>query len=724
MSRTFIFVLCLCVSSIVQAQYSFTGTITDCQTHQPLSGATIELVSLKKSIQTDAQGQFAFPDLPKDTHYFYVSQENYKGDFFKISLKKDIKNYSFSLCKNKEIEIEEVIVTATKVQKNLKNVPITVQVVTAEEIRKSEATNFQSFLETEFSGINFTYHGGSPNINIMGFNGKYVLFLMDGERMAGEAFDNIDYDRIDLDNIERIEIIKGAASSLYGSNAIGGVINIISKNPHKALQTNVGYLYDQNNEQKYNLSIGTRQKWGAINLSSFYKTREPYILTDTEPLSSTFSDGSVKYSTLGEMNVAGFTNYGFTPKIKINITPKIDLNLAPSYYFNERNDGSESSKKIRDRYYNYTLAIKSNINFSDESKLSFSGAFDRYDKFKFYRLLKEEEKTYENVIYRAGVQYNKNFFGENATVLGGEILSDELLDWRFDENREFSRRSVKTYSLFAQQDFAISDDFSLVAGARYDYHSKFNGFPTFRLTGMYKVEHFTFRGGYSSGFRSPTLKELYSNWYHPWGPGFQIIGNENLKPETSNNFNFSVDYNSQKWDFTAITQFSKVTNKITNLWNEGQNGTRNTYKNINANGNTNVISSDISFTYRPNKAFRIKSSYAYYFVDHRRDEERPHTFTLKAEYIPKRDILYVPNIILSAKYLSATNIYGTDNGREYHTYYEPYSIWRLQFSSKLPYHFRVNTGINNIFDYVPKSTSFYSSISPGRTYYIGIKWIY
>ena len=223
---------------------------------------------------------------------------------------------------------------------------------------------------------------------------------------------------------------------------------------------------------------------------------------------------------------------------------------------------------------------------------------------------------------------------------------------------------------------------------------------------------------------TPTLKELYSNWYHPWGPGFQIIGNENLKPETSNNFNFSVDYNSQKWDFTAITQFSKVTNKITNLWNEGQNGTRNTYKNINANGNTNVISSDISFTYRPNKAFRIKSSYAYYFVDHRRDEERPHTFTLKAEYIPKRDILYVPNIILSAKYLSATNIYGTDNGREYHTYYEPYSIWRLQFSSKLPYHFRVNTGINNIFDYVPKSTSFYSSISPGRTYYIGIKWIY
>ena len=122
--------------------------------------------------------------------------------------------------KDKEIKLNEVIVTATRAQRNLKNVPITVQVVTAEDIRKSQATDFQSFLETEFAGINFTYDGGMPNINMMGFGGKYVLFLIDGERMAGETFDNIDYNRIDLDNIERIEIIKGASSSLYGSNAL------------------------------------------------------------------------------------------------------------------------------------------------------------------------------------------------------------------------------------------------------------------------------------------------------------------------------------------------------------------------------------------------------------------------------------------------------------------------------------------------------------------------
>ena len=81
----------------------------------------------------------------------------------------------------KEIVLKEVVVTATRAAKNLKDVPITVQVITAEDIRKSQATNFQSFLESEFAGINFTYDGGMPNINMLGFGGKYVLFLMDGE---------------------------------------------------------------------------------------------------------------------------------------------------------------------------------------------------------------------------------------------------------------------------------------------------------------------------------------------------------------------------------------------------------------------------------------------------------------------------------------------------------------------------------------------------------------
>ena len=200
------------------------------------------------------------------------------------------------------IKLNEIIVTATRVQKNLKNVPITVQVVTAEDIRKSQATDFQSFLETEFAGINFTYDGGMPNINMMGFGGKYVLFLMDGERMEGETFDNIDYNRIDLDNIERIEIIKGASSSLYGSNALGGVINIITKNAKKPFEGSLNYQYESIKSHKVNIGVSTKQRWCSIRLTSFYNFREPYVLEDSEPL-TVYKNGTAVTSEKGELNI-------------------------------------------------------------------------------------------------------------------------------------------------------------------------------------------------------------------------------------------------------------------------------------------------------------------------------------------------------------------------------------------------------------------------------------
>ena len=98
MSRIFIWLLCFCGVGTLQAQYTFTGTIADCQTRHPLSGATVELASLKKSVQTDTEGRFSFPDLPKGIHHFYVTKDDYKGHFFKVSLKKDEKIYIFALC--------------------------------------------------------------------------------------------------------------------------------------------------------------------------------------------------------------------------------------------------------------------------------------------------------------------------------------------------------------------------------------------------------------------------------------------------------------------------------------------------------------------------------------------------------------------------------------------------------------------------------------------------
>ena len=714
MLRFFMFVGLSLLSSVVKGQYSLTGTITDCLSRAPLSGATVELVGQQKTVQTDAQGQFSFQDLSKGTHHFYVSQDDYKGHFFKVSIKRNEKNYIFALCKNKEIEVGEVVVTATRRERNLKNVPITVQVITAEEIQKSQAPDFQSFLENEFSGINFTNEGGMPNINMMGFGGKYVLFLMDGERMAGETFDNIDYDRIDLENIERIEVIKGASSSLYGSNALGGVINIITKDAQKPLELSANYLYNTQEDHKTNLSVGTKQRWGSVRVPVFYNFRQPYIIVDKEPL-KTYKNGVPHYSQIGELNVAGFTNYGASPKLTFDLSPKWNLSLAPSYYFSERNAGTQSSKKLRDRYYNYSGALKSDYKITDSKTLSLSAAYDRYDKYKYYVLLNEKDKSYENSILRVGGQYNQSIKEKHSLVAGTEVNSDELLSFRFTNTGEEAKKNAQNYALFTQQEWALSEDFTLVTGVRMDYHSLFQQYLTYRLSGMFKIDAFTLRGGYASGFRSPTLKELYTNWFHPWGGGFQIMGNKKLTPETSHNATFSVDFNAKKWNITAITQFSKVKDKIALYWSRSKD----TIRYVNHAGNTDIISSELSGTYRPSRYFRLKGSYAYYVSSNSRSDVRPHTFTAKVEYVEQSDLKYLPNVLLSGKYLAGSDIY---DDKSTYTHYEGYGLWRLQLSKKLPYHFILNAGVDNLFDYITPTTSFYSTTSPGRTYFVGLKW--
>jgi len=627
-----------------------------------------------------------------------------KKAFF-LSLIATVPLYGQQKKKEKETEIKEVVVTATRSQKKLKDVPITVQVVTAEDIKKSQSTDFKTFLENEFSGINFTYDGGSPNINMMGFGGKYVLFLMNGERMAGETFDNIDYDRIDIDNIERIEIIKGASSSLYGSNAIGGVINIITKDSKSPLDINAGYLYDNSRDHKVNLSVGTKQKWGNLSISSFYKMREPYIIKDR------ISTGGI----YNELNVAGFTNYGINPKLTFNLSPKINLSLTPGYYFSERNPGTPASKIVREQYYNYNLGLKTNIKFNDNQNLIVSGTFDRYEKYDYFRKIKEKEKKYENEVWRISSQYNQNLFKKHTLVAGGEVLSEKLLSFMFKNESTGGRENAQTYSAFTQQDWVINPDVTLVTGARMDYHSIFKQYFTFRLSGMYRFDNImTIRAGYSGGFRSPTLKELYTNWFHPWGGGFQLMGNKNLRPETSDNFNISIDFNFKKLNLTFITQYSKIKDKINLRGNIGD-----TLRHVNFHGNTDVLSSEVSAIYKLNKNFHFKGSYSYYDIGKRRSENRPHTLTFKAEYIPSAKY-YIPSIIISGKYLSQTKIYDDDSSS--FVSYAPYSIWRLQLASKLPLGFTLTGGINNIFGYTADKVGFYSSVDIGRTFYLGLKW--
>lgn len=629
------------------------------------------------------------------------------------------------------IELDQVVVTATRTERNLKNVPIPIQVIGSKTIDKMQQPTLRDLLEYELPGIEFSNNGGYANINMLGFGGKYILFLIDGERMSGESFDNIDYNRIDTENIERVEIIKGASSSLYGSNAVGGVVNIITKKPSGPLDARAAARMGSNNENNYSLSVGSKQSWGALYLSGAYKIRNPYLLKDRSPLVREYESGKTAEDALLETYIAGFEDYNLSPKLIFNLGSKLQLEARAGYFFKERNPGGMDGKKVRDRFYDYMGGLKAVYSLSGKQHVTVSANYDRFDKYDYYKLLNEKEKKYENRQTRFSALYDLMIAGRHTLVAGAEFFSDELMTFMFEDGSANGSRDAQTYSLFAQQDWVLSDRTTIVGGLRYDYHSRFRGHLSPRLSAMYKpFDRITVRGGYAGGFRSPTLKELYTDWFHPNGGGFQIIGNKDLKPESSHNFNLSVEGIFGKTQVTAMTQYSLINDKVENIW---INNDTTRYVNL---GDTKVFSAELSVGRRLNRNLQLKAMYAYVHDGlGKRSTTRPHTATFRVDYTASLFRKYNPTVSFSGKYFSGLNVYSTaasedddpvdivkDTDNAYKVRYDAYSLWRLTLTQPLPYGFSFNAGINNLFDYENKFFRFYSNISPGRTFYAGLKW--
>lgn len=718
-------------SSLYSQTYSISGRIIECKSKKGISAINLGVLNSQRGAISSESGEFIIEGLNQGSYKLLVSGIGYESEEVTIQVKENTQPVTIALC-TKTFDLNEVVITATRTERLLKNVPIQTQIVSSRTIEKMQISNFRNLLEYELPGVDFTNNGGFANINMLGFGGKYVLFLVDGERMAGETFDNIDYNRIDMDNIQQVEIVKGASSSLYGSNAVGGVINIITQRPKLPLEMNANTRFGSNNEQNYSYSIGSRKKWGYANLTTSFKSMDPYLLKDTDPLTQEFNNGQQIEQPLGETYIAGYKDYNIKPRIGIDLTERFFVELKGGYYFKERHPGGLDGSKVRDRYYNYSGGIKADYKITSKQRISFSGNYDRYDKFDFYRLLKEKEKNYENGQWRFGVIHDLQIADKHSIVSGIEYFSDDLMTFMFQSDGSSAKRDAQTYSAFTQQEWLLSDKVTFVTGLRYDYHSQFKGHFTPRVSAMYKPNtYITLRGGYAGGFRSPTLKELYTDWFHPYGGGFQIIGNKEMKAEKSNNFNLSAEAILGKTVITVMGQYSFIDDMVSTLW---VNSDTVQYVNI---GNSQIFSTETTVSHQIGNTIAIKGSYVYVHNNlGKKSVIRPHTATARIDYSPVVFKKYNPIFSFSGKYFSGMNTYGTgditdtDNEtgiekeitEEYRIRYDGYSVWRFTLAQALPFNLSLNAGINNLFDYKPKFSSFYSSISPGRTFYIGLKW--
>ena len=604
----------------------------------------------------------------------------------------------------KDVLLNTVTITGTRTPKTLDNTPVVTRVITADDIKKLDATNIKDVLLAEIPGVEFTYAMNQQvNMRMQGLGGMSVLFLIDGERLAGETLDNTDFQRLSMDNIERIEIVKGAASALYGSNSVGAVVNIITKSQSEpwAVQLNTRFG-SENGEQRHGGMASFKQGRVTNILNVQYDTQDSYRVSD--------EDGK-------QTPVYGTRQWNLRDKMIFQLADGHQLIGRAGYYFHERNSSAEQKDRARD--FSGGLRYQGQLSENDALDIGYTG--DRYDKSDYYPATDKDYLDYKNMQHSLRALYTHTFSQEIALTLGGDAMMDYLKSYQFTEGDD--HHDQYTADLFAQADWTPNQHWNFVAGVRADYFSHYGWELTPKLAAMYRTGNLKLRGSYSKGFRAPTLKEMYMDFN--MANIFNIYGNQDLESEKTNSFSLSAEYVKQYYCFTLTGFYNILDNEITTLWDPTLEQGRGAMHYQNVEG-TNLASADATLMARYPCGINAKLSYSYFHEFPRGDakntaDSRPHTLTAQVDY-QKTWRRYALNVVLNGRWLSKADYYtvSVDSPGIYNETTSPgYTMWRFTVLQKFWDCLTVTASVDNLFDYTPKQYQYNSPYTVGRTFTIG-----
>lgn len=606
--------------------------------------------------------------------------------------------------------LNDCVVTATRTPKLLKDVPIQTRLITEADIRKMDATNVQDLLQQELSGVEFSYaRSQQVNMNFAGFAGQSVLILVDGERLAGETMDNVDFSRLNMNNVARIEIIKGAQSALYGSNAAGGVINIITKDADKPWSVNVNARVAGHGEQRYGGSVGVR----SGKVSNVLDVQHTTI--DTYNVCNHYSD-ECQYR-----NVFGYHTWNFKDKITVQPLEGVKLTGRLGYFFKERYYNVD----VPDRYRDFTGGLRGEWAISDKDAIEVSYNFDQYDKSDYQRLRKLDIRDYSNVQHTLRGVYNRQLREKDMLTIGGDYMRDYLSSYQFINGPKCQYMG----DVFAQYDCTLDGHWEVIGAARWDYFSDGkNSQATGKLGFRYVAGGLTLRGGYSGGFRAPSLKEKFMR-YDMEG-AFWIIGNPTLVAEKSHNFNASAEYTKGHYNFTVGANYNIVGNKLSNSQPmvSADNPDFNYVQYINLE-HINVFCLEATAQARWDNGLGARISYNYTHEDVSGNKisqycpARPHSLTAKVEWGKRWTRWYATDIMLTGRVLSSLTYPTVEMAPPYRTFdaHNPaYTIWKLQLSNRIKEKVTVNLAVDNIFNYRPEIYYYNSPTTTGANFMVGV----
>ena len=481
------------------------------------------------------------------------------------------------------INLQDIVVTGTKTPKKKINSPIMINIINSETISNVQACNlsetlsFQTGLriETDCQTCNYT------QLRINGMSGGFSQVLINGRPIFSPLMGLYALEQFPSNMIEKIEVMKGAGSTLYGSSAIGGTVNIITKIPKRnssQIEINTRSIDRQANDYSIvgNASIISESKKSGLSLFINKREREAY------------DNNKDNFSELPYLNNISFgTNMYFMPKEN----QKLDINFNSIYeyrYGGEMQDEipAHFAEQSEERTHNILAGgIDYQINFNNyESSFISYIAYQNTDR-EHYTGIKPNDNSDELDLFLNNPPYGNSYVktlntgfqlnhiaksilnGDNVFTLGVDYLYDSV----FDEISAYDYvvdQTSKDLGVFLQSDWEINQKVSFLTGIRADFHNLVdNTIFSPRASMLYKAsDNLQLRFGYGTGFRAPQALDTDLHIAFAGGGVSRVILSDELKEESSESLNFSVNYDKTKENWIAGFTIDLFYNQLKNAF--------------------------------------------------------------------------------------------------------------------------------------------------------------
>lgn len=639
--------------------------------------------------------------------------------------------------------LNEVVVTGTGTEHYLKDAPVQTEVISGKALEQYQARSIDDLLSGLSPSLTFRDGDMGSHIQLNGLNNDYILIMINGKRMNGDIGGQNDLNQLNPANIERIEIVKGAASSLYGSDAIAGVINIITKRNREKMEltstTRVGQHGDVRESTSFGISLGKLKSVTGVNVRHTDGWRNTDMQWDQNQLKS----GSTM------LTVNRSTNYTLSENLEWQVNKKLNLTAEATYYerWVMRSHGAWKYLPNDFYYRNYTFDAGSKYKLNRRNYITADLTYGRYGYFYDYKLkdITDYFKDGDRITYYPGQRIKQSIQqqvlaqAKGIFYFGEEHILNTGIEYQFNRlesphHIKNDLASVYTLAAYAQEEWTATPNLILTAGARATQHKETGLNISPKISGLYKAGDFNLRTSYAMGFKAPTIKELYYNYTGSIGGGSLTAyhGNTDLKAQSSNYASVSIEYVGNKFQ-ASLTGYANYLRNMIELveikvipeekLNEIEKSKR--YTNLTK---ARIYGMDFTFNYRPNKSIALGGGYSY--------------ADPKAQYADAGDnyMKYIPidatsnhNATLNAtwqhswsRYRLGLGVYGRYQSTRHYVNdndADGFQTWRINTAHSLlktkSWSLTMNVGVDNLFDYVDR-TPFgrnRATSTPGRNFY-------